>query len=500
MWHMRALVLAPFIASIHAWEEGRDYTIYPRQATGTIVNPLDPALIVASVPVATPLDPDLIIPTVPANTENPTLIDVISECSGAGTLVTSCGLTQQEWQAFDIDSFLADAIARSGPEVSFPTAFAFAHRGPGAKNLNPFQCSTIDPAPNEDMCVQPVGFSSEAVVGNSCLFAPLRQQQLVTSACLEWTDPKAVFVVENYLSYRRTLRDQAIAIADARNLLRTNNFVNVIVDGTAEEKGSIFDKILEFFATIPLEIITSPFKGVLKGVKKVIGNLDTIDPSLDILPSATDSAADIFSTISNNAQIGEDKEKLKALLEAQLDTIVGSQRANLEKALDAVYGNPNGRQGRISVSDARNTVPFVAADGGSFLSPQPSLQTLTDDAEKQLKNWVITSIVSGMGWDLILDDTELLDDPADPGGACRGNKGISGLGARCALFRRKGVNGEDARFDSPRMNDPTAIGQQVDIRALLANAQECGGGQAQPDVDGAGDLPRCTYNFRIANA
>lgn len=118
--------------------------------------------------------------------------------------------------------------------------------------------------------------------------------------------------------------------------------------------------------------------------------------------------------------------------------------------------------------------------------------------ETNLENWVVSSTITGMEWNMLLDPTQLEDDPADPGGVCRkAMKGFPGaLGFACAEFRRGGFGG--AKPENPAILEPL-----IDVEDAIRNAQECDGGSPdwQAVVDGTDDsgtaLPRCLYTFSV---
>jgi hypothetical protein len=97
---------------------------------------------------------------------------------------------------------------------------------------------------------------------------------------------------------------------------------------------------------------------------------------------------------------------------------------------------------------------------------------LFDIVERNLKNVIVSRIIEGMKWQIILDDTELFDNPADPGGACRGNKGFADVGAECGLFRR----GPEVKFfGEQRPNVPNRLESLIDVRQMFAKAARCDG-------------------------
>ena len=238
------------------------------------------------------------------------------------------------------------------------------------------------------------------------------------------------------------------------------------------------------------KLFTSTFK-VAKSALKNVGKI------ADQAGLVTDSG-DVIQQIIANDQIKDEKERLKDQLNRQLIAIEEGQRKHLQQLLSAGWEN-SGETKPMSLEDAKGTTIFQTAMSGAFLigtdGPPTVIEQLADEIKDLMKHTMISAIIQTMGWSLVLDGTILADDPSDPGGACRGNKGIANFVAECGLFRRNG------NFAGPRMQDPGVIGKFVDIRQISGNAVDYGGGVFDPDVEmPEGSLPKCTYNFKISNA
>ena len=432
-----------------------------------IVNPL--VLPAAATPVNPFVLPDIVNPLI--------LPDVCSASAGRGPQVTSCALTEAEWAAFDIDGFLADFISKNGPVANFPLAFAQAHREPGMTVA--FSCSSLE----SDDCDHPsLPVSS---FSTNCEFAALSALRPGSHVCDRYTSPKAAFVMEDFLQLRRGLQIQSLAIGDARQALKASTFVNDITDGMAEEKGSIFDIVANLIITFPLQLLKSP----TKIGKKLLNKFDDLNEVFNIVKGPED----VIAQVQANNGINDERERIQEQLDRQLDAIVVGERKRLQGLLDAMFRG-SGTSGAVGLVQAGASKQFRSAMSGAFLAPVPNRQKLAEGMSIGLENFVVSSILQGMGYSLILDPTELFDAEANggvSGAACRGNKGIPFvLGVPCALFRR----GES--FDSPKMQDSGVLERLVDVKSMLSNAVECDQGVPSTE-DGAGDLPRCTYSFKV---
>jgi hypothetical protein len=206
----------------------------------------------------------------------------------------------------------------------------------------------------------------------------------------------------------------------------------------------------------------------------------------------------IFEVVAANQAIEAGAERTKDQMKRQLQSTATTLQAELQKTLNLVFGGAASTSQILSVDDARRSLPFQLANSGAYLRRRPDLRTITDTVERNLKNVVVSRIIEGMKWQFILDDTVLVDDPADPGGACRGNKGFADVGARCGGFKK---SPKISSFDEGRPNDPRRLETLIDVRAMFNNALRCDG---QPrgtndffGLDFNPSLPPCIYNFPI---
>lgn len=148
---------------------------------------------------------------------------------GACSNIETCTFTQEEWQALDIDSFLADAIVSIGAGANFPQAFADAFAPFDGRSSPLDQCGFLVGA-----SCQHSAFVSQMTSANCPSIASGPEDR-----CLRYSDARAAIVIENYLQLREGIQAQADAVSNARDRLVQENFVSDLMDGMAQEQGNL---------------------------------------------------------------------------------------------------------------------------------------------------------------------------------------------------------------------------------------------------------------------
>lgn len=411
-------------------------------------------------------------------------------CDPSDQPVKSCGstdLTTANWNSFNINNFYATFLSNFGigDNIGFPGFFVQQHLPPGEVFL--FDCTFVDAAE----CKHPAGVNP--TLGTDCAFKDI--PNIAQEACGKYISPQAGFVVENFIRFHRGVSNNYLAIGDAGNSILNTNFIDDVVNGLSEEQGNIIEAIFEAIAGFVLGIL--PFGRAFTLGVQLFKNLDRIY-SLAGEDKALSGPFDALSTIVANEQIQDLAERTKDQLRRQVEEMVSSSQKRMVEAIDIVFGTgPKSVAGQVGGS-AQEQFAFNLADSGAFLNEVPSREDLAAVMERNMKNWVVSSVMSGMGWNVLLDETPLFDDPEAPGRVCRdGFKGIPGiLNSQCAMFRR-------GSFGDPQPQNPSIIENLINVEDMMRNAQECDGGAPNWDavVDGTDDsatpLPRCLYTFPV---
>jgi hypothetical protein len=416
-----------------------------------------------------------------------------SVCNPSDQPVSACGstdLSRANWAAFDIDDFLVNFIFVFGTgvvstDLGFPGFFVQQNLVPGADFL--FDCSTI----GSTLCSHPAG--TNPTVEDDCAFRDI--PNIDTSVCGKYITPQAGFVVENFIRFHKSVSNNFLAIEDAGNAIINSNFISDVVDGLSEEKGNILDAVFGAIADFVIGIL--PFGRAFTLGVELFKGLDKVY-SLAGQDSVLSSPLDVINTISANNAIQDLADRTKDQLKRQIEQMVTSSQAQMQDALDIVFGTGPKSVAGQSGSDAQESFAFQLAQNGAFLDAVPSREDLAVVMESNLKNWIVSSTITGMDWNILLDPTLLEDDPADPGGVCRkAIKGIPGaLGAACAEFRRGG-------FGGIKPQNPSVLESLIDVEEMLRNAQECNGNSPiwRGIIDGTDTsrtaLPRCMYKFSV---
>lgn len=133
----------------------------------------------------------------------------------------------------------------------------------------------------------------------------------------------------------------------------------------------------------------------------------------------------------------------------------------MQRILDKVF---LGTASAITIGNPTQAIasaPFQMARSGVFLSEIPSRESLAVQIQANLETWILSTTMKRNGWRLELDRTELLDDPANPGGACRGNGGQPVANIPWVLFRNP---------ENQKPNNPGVVSRVN----FLAGVSECG--------------------------
>ncbi|KIX97720.1 uncharacterized protein Z520_06498 [Fonsecaea multimorphosa CBS 102226] len=417
-------------------------------------------------------------------------------CNSADQPVKACGaadLTTANWASFKIDDFLSTFVQTFGAGTSttlgFPGYFVQQNLLDGEQFL--FDCSIIGSGAGSDLCKHPTGVKPN--LGTDCAFKDIPNVGL--SPCGNYITPQAGFVVENFIRFHQGVSNNFLAIEDAGNAILQSSFINDVVDGLSEEQGNILEAVFEAIAGFVLGIL--PFGRAFTLGVKLFKNLDRIY-ALAGDDKALSGPLDVIRTIEANEAIQDLAERTKDQLRRQVQEIVDSSQRRMSESVDIVFGTgPKSAAGQVGI-DAQDNFAFNLAQSGGFLDAVPSREELAATMETNLKNWIVSSTMTGMDWNIVLDPTRLEDDPADVGGVCR--KAMKGvpfiLGTQCAEFRRGG-------FDSPKPENPAVLESLIDVSEAIRNAEECNGRSPnwQSVVDGTDDsttsLPRCLYTFPV---
>jgi hypothetical protein len=408
-------------------------------------------------------------------------------CDAADSPVKACGesdLTPANWAAFGIDTFLIQFLTTFGETAQFPSAFYQQQLPPDTPSR--LDCSTMD----SQGCLMPNRFNPNT--NTDCAFASLGPS---ATACHAFLSPQAGFVVQNYINLWTGVVNNFRAVNDAGDAILSTNVIDNVVDALKEREGNLVQTIVEAIAGIAVSFL--PFGGAFKVGVRLFRVIDTILKISGDQGIGT-SSLDVIQVAVANENIRDLAERTKDQMRRQIQNIVTGTQQQMQNTLDAVFSG-NG-QALPSEEQARNSRAFQFASSGAFLDPVPSREELAANMERNLKNWVVSSTIQAMGWEMLIETRKLFDDPANPGGVCRDGFGGTTQFSECAFFSRNKRQG-------PFANGLSRIQGEVDLRAAFENAQECqntGGGsvnwEAVADEIDQGDengLPRCFYNFKV---
>ena len=318
--------------------------------------------------------------------------------------------------------------------------------------------------------------------------------------CGDFIDPKAAFVVQNWVNLWRGLQNHHDAIQDAVDAINNANFINTMVSALAPQKQSIAPAVFSLIADLVTDIL--PIGGEIKAAATFMKKIRLVIKATK--SDLKDDGKDIISVIEANQAIDQEVSATEDQLKQQLANVLTGTQSRLQKILLQVFG-PNQDPQQVDTSATESTFAFLNAYHGVFLDDVPTRSDLAKQMQIQLQNWITSTVLSTMGYDVTIDTTALAD--VTPGGVCHAENGFA-LGADCALFRINGIDHSDGSVinNAEQGNNVFALQDTagIDIGAAIANAQACnngGGGTVDfdgfLDMDNTGSLPNCMFNFRV---
>ena len=414
-------------------------------------------------------------------------------CLHSETPVTNCDtsdLTKANWDAFNIDAFLAGFINQFGTSDNFPKFFV-SQDTPTENPFDDFDCSSF----GVTTCSVPTQNNPDATT--DCNF-----DGLTGEFCSNFIAPEAGFVVQNYINLWQGLQNHHDAIQDAADAINSANFIDTMVSALAPKKQSIGLAVFSLIADLVTDIL--PIGGEIKAAA-------TFMKKIRLIIKATKSdlksdSQDIESVISSNGAIDSQTSATEDQLKQQLANVVTGTQQRLTNILAQVFGANQDPQ-QVDSSTIQGTFAFLNAYHGVFLDDVPQRADLAKQMQTQLQNWIVSSVLSTMGYDVTIDTTPLEDAPDSPGGVCKAEDGFT-VSQGCALFRINGIDHSNGDvIDSAQQGNNIFALQDtagIDINGAIANAQACnngGGGTADfesfLDMDNSASLPGCMFNFRV---
>jgi hypothetical protein len=412
--------------------------------------------------------------------------------------VMACGasdLTKANWDAFDIDTFLDGFINQFGTSDNFPKFFV-SQDTPTENPFDGFDCSFFGtPTQSLPPCSVPSLNNPEAAT--DCNFNSVQG-----TFCANFIDPKAGFVVQNYINQWQGLQNHHDAIQDAADAINNANFINTMVSALAPKKQSIGLAVFSLIADLVTDIL--PIGGEIKAAATFMKKIRLVIKATK--SDLKDDSQDIASVVQANEAIDQNVSATEDQLKQQLANVVSGTQKRLENILAQTFGTNKDPQ-QVDTSAIPTTYAFLNAYHGVFLDDVPQRSDLRDQMQKQLQNWIVSAVLSTMGYDVTIDTTQLEDDPAHPGGVCRAENGFT-VADGCALFRINGIDHDNGNvIDSAQQGNNIFALQDtagIDIGGAIANAQACnngGGGTVDfegfLDMDNTASLPNCMFNFRV---
>lgn len=414
-------------------------------------------------------------------------------CTLSTTPVTSCGsgdLTTANWNNFNIDAFVSGFINQFGTSDNFPKFFV-SQDTPTQNPFDNFDCSSF----GSSSCSVPA--LSNPDVGVDCVFNGLE-----STFCANFIAPEAGFVVQNYINMWQGLQNHHDAIQDAANAITSAGFINTMVSSLAPKKQPIGPAVFDLIADLVTDIL--PIGGEIKAATTFLKKFRLIFNKTK--SDLKDDSKDIVSIIQSNEDIDKEVSATEDQLTQQLANMVTGTQSRLQNILDSVFGASKDPQQIASAGDIASTYAFQNAQGGMFLDDVPQRSDLAAQMQKQLQNWIVSSVLTTMGYDVTIDTTELADPPGAPGTVCKAENGFSVSGG-CALFRINGIDGGGNVIDHAQQGNNIFALQTagMDISGMIGNAQACNGGSGGGVADfedflsmsNTNALPSCMFNFRV---
>lgn len=412
-------------------------------------------------------------------------------CIQTTTPVTACAnqdLTTENWVAFNIDQYLGDFISAYGTADNFP-AFFVQNNAPPNTPLNDFDCTTF----GSDCIVLAV---ANPLQGVDCNFDGLED-----TFCGNFVAPEAGFVVANWLSLHEGLSNHAAAVADAAAAIVKSNFINTMVSALAPKKEPIAPAVFNLIADLVTDIL--PIGGEIKAASTFMKKIRLVIK--ETKSDLKDDSKDIVSILQNNAAIDQQVTVTEEQLLQQLQNMVTGTQSRLQNILNQVFG---ANQDPLTFDDPVSpalSFAFLNAYHGVFLDDIPLREDLAPQMQTQLQNWIVSSVLTIMGYDVTIDTTPLFDPPGKEGTVCRAENGFT-VSNGCALFRINGIDHDngDVIVNAQQGNNIFALEDVagLDVAAIVGAAEGCGGGQVDfdsfLDMENGDTLPRCMFNFRVA--
>ena len=424
-----------------------------------------------------------------------------TSCFKSENPVTACGpgdLTKANWDAFDIDNFLLGFINSFGTTDNFPKFFV-SQDTPPANPFDGFDCSFFG-TPTQSLPPCSVPSQNNPDAATDCNFDGLQG-----TFCANFIDPRAGFVVQNYINLWQGLQNHHDAIQDAADAITSANFINTMVSALAPKKEPIGPAVFSLIADLVTDIL--PIGGEIKAATTFMKKIRLIIK--ETKSDLKDDSKDIVSVIENNAAIDQEVSATEDQLTQQLAAVVSGTQKRIENILAQIFGANKDPQLFDDTSLITSSFAFLNAYHGMFLDDLPQRADLRDQMKTQLQNWITSSVLSTMGYDVTIDTTALFDDPAKPGGVCKAENGFS-AGGGCALLRINGIDHSNGGVIDKAQQGNNIFALQdtagLDIGAIIANAQACNsGGGGTVDFEGfldmanSGSLPNCMFNFRVVS-
>lgn len=415
-------------------------------------------------------------------------------CLTSATPVTACGsgdLTTDSWNKFNIDAFLSGFINQFGTSDNFPKFFVLQD-SPTRNPFDSFDCSSF----GSSTCTVPTLFNGD--VGSDCIFDGLEQ-----TFCASFIAPEAGFVVQDYINMWQGLQNHHDAIQDAADAITSSGFINTMVSALAPKKQSIAPAVFDLIADIVTDVL--PIGGEIKAATTFMKKFRLIFNKTK--SDLKNDSNDIESIIQSNEAIDQEVSATEEQLTQQLGNMVTGTQARLQKILDQVFGANKDPRVVTGAEEIASTYAFRNAASGMFLDDVPQRSDLAAQMQKQLQNWIVSSVLTTMGYDVVVDTAGTFDDPANPGGVCKAENGFT-VGPDCALFRIGGIDFKgNVIDDGTKGNNIFALQDDagMDIPGMIANAQACNGGNGGGVADfedflsmgNTNALPNCMFNFRV---
>ena len=259
----------------------------------------------------------------------------------------------------------------------------------------------------------------------NCVFEGLQD-----TFCANFVSPEDGFIVQNYINLWQGLQNHHDAIQDAANAITNANFINTMVSALAPKKESIATGVFNLLADLVTDIL--PIGGEIKAAATFMKKVRLIIKATK--SDLKDDSKDIVSIIENNDAIDKEVSATEDQLNQQLGNMVTGTQSRLQNILNQIFGANQDPQTIADESDLQNTFAFLNAYHGVFLDDIPQRSDLASQMQTQLQNWIVSSVLTSMGYDVTIDTTQLEDAPDSPGGVCKAENGFT-VGAGCALFR-----------------------------------------------------------------